>query len=93
MYAGKIVETGPTEQVLNQPLHPYTEGLLSSLPQRAKPGSPLATIPGQVPTLLMELPGCGFCERCPHRDWKCSTEPPPLRERGAGHFVRCWKHA
>ncbi|MRR06180.1 MAG: ABC transporter ATP-binding protein [Deltaproteobacteria bacterium] len=92
MYAGKIVETGPTEQVLNQPLHPYTEGLLSSLPQRAKPGSPLATIPGQVPTLLMELPGCGFCERCPHRDGRCSTEPPPLRELGAGHFVRCWKH-
>jgi len=92
MYAGKIVETGPTDQVLRHPLHPYTEGLLSSLPQRARPGSPLSTIPGQVPNLLLGLPGCGFCDRCPERDWKCSAEPPPLREQSAGHFVRCWKH-
>ncbi len=93
MYAGKIVETGPTDQVLGFPLHPYTEGLLASLPQRAKPGEPLSAIPGQVPNLLLDLPGCGFCDRCPQRDWKCSSEPPPLREREAGHFVRCWKHA
>jgi oligopeptide/dipeptide ABC transporter ATP-binding protein len=92
MYAGKIVETGPTDQVLNNPLHPYTEGLLASLPQRAKPGCPLSAIPGQVPNLLLELPGCGFCERCPDRVWKCSTEPPPLREKEPGHFVQCWKH-
>ncbi len=92
MYAGKIVETGTTDQVLSNPLHPYTEGLLSSLPQRAEPGKPLSTIPGQVPNLLLELPGCGFCDRCPQRDWKCSKEPPPLREQNEGHFVRCWKH-
>jgi peptide/nickel transport system ATP-binding protein len=93
MYAGKIVETGPTDRVLGCPLHPYTEGLLASLPQRAKPGESLSAIPGQVPNLLLGLPGCGFCERCPKRDWKCSSEPPPLREQEAGHFVRCWKHA
>ena len=91
MYAGKIVESGPTDQVLRNPRHPYTEGLLSSLPQRAKPGQPLATIPGQVPNLLLELPGCGFCERCPRKEWKCPIEAPPYREITAGHFVRCWK--
>lgn len=92
MYAGKIVETGPTDLVLSHPLHPYTEGLLSSLPQRAKPGEPLSTIPGQVPNLLLELPGCGFCERCPMQGKECSSEPPPLLEKYPGHFVRCWKH-
>jgi peptide/nickel transport system ATP-binding protein len=91
MYAGKIVETGPTDLVLRHPLHPYTEGLLSSLPQRAKPGKTLSTIPGQVPNLLLDLPGCGFCERCPQKEWKCSIETPPLREEKPGHFVRCWK--
>jgi len=92
MYAGKIVETGPTEQVLNTPLHPYTEGLLASLPQRAKPGEPLSAIPGQVPNLLLGLPGCGFCERCPTSERICAIESPPLREIHPGHFVRCWKH-
>jgi peptide/nickel transport system ATP-binding protein len=91
MYAGKIVESGPTDQVLRHPLHPYTEGLLSSLPQRTKPGKPLATIPGQVPNLLLDLPGCGFCERCPRKIPKCATETPPLLEQNPGHFVRCWK--
>ncbi|HOP40715.1 MAG TPA: ABC transporter ATP-binding protein, partial [Geobacteraceae bacterium] len=74
MYAGKIVETGPTDQVLENPLHPYTEGLLASLPQQAPPGMPLSTIPGHVPNLLLELPGCGFCERCPYKEGKCSCE-------------------
>ncbi len=92
MYAGKIVETGPTDQVLRHPLHPYTVGLLSSLPQRAKPGEPLSTLPGQVPNLLMDLPGCGFCERCAQKELRCPTEPPPFLEIHAGHFVRCWKH-
>ncbi|MRR52973.1 MAG: ABC transporter ATP-binding protein [Deltaproteobacteria bacterium] len=91
MYAGKIVESGPTDQVLRNPRHPYTEGLLSSLPQQAKPGQPLSTIPGQVPNLLLELPGCGFCERCPRKEWKCPIEAPPYREITSGHFVRCWK--
>lgn len=92
MYAGKIVETGPTDRVLEHPLHPYTEGLLASLPQRAKPGMPLSTIPGQVPNLLIALPGCGFCDRCPDRENRCSIESPPLLEREDGHFVRCWKY-
>lgn len=93
MYAGKIVETGPTGAILSKPLHPYTEGLLASLPQRSEPGRPLAVIPGQVPNLLTGLPGCGFCDRCPSKEWRCRTEQPPLREMGAGRFVRCWKYS
>jgi len=93
MYAGKIVESGPTAELLRDPLHPYTEGLLASLPQRSEPGRPLAVIPGQVPNLLSDLPGCGFCDRCPHREWRCEKKQPPLREMGAGRIVRCWKYA
>jgi len=93
MYAGKVVETGPTGALLETPLHPYTEGLLASLPQRSEPGRPLAVIPGQVPNLLIDLPGCGFCDRCPAREWKCGTEQPPLRDMGSGRLVRCWKYS
>ncbi|MEA5113481.1 MAG: ABC transporter ATP-binding protein [Geobacteraceae bacterium] len=93
MYAGRIVEFGPTGEVLNNPLHPYTRGLLASLPQHAERGKPLPVIPGQVPALSSPLPGCGFCDRCPSREWKCGQEPPPLKEMGSGHSVRCWKYS
>lgn len=93
MYAGKIVESGPTRAVLANPLHPYTRGLLASLPQHAEKGKPLPVIPGQVPSLLTSLPGCGFCDRCPSRDWKCEQTPPPMLEMGGGHSVRCWKYS
>jgi len=93
MYAGRVVETGPTDALLGKPLHPYTEGLLASLPQRSEPGRPLAVIAGQVPNLLTGLPGCGFCDRCPGREWRCRSEQPPLRDMGAGRFVRCWKYS
>ncbi len=93
MYAGKIVESASTDELLGNPLHPYTKGLLDSLPQRTEPGKPLKTIPGFVPSLVGELPGCGFCDRCPNRNWQCRSETPELREVGAGHMVRCWKFA
>ncbi len=92
MYAGKIVECAPTAELLNDPLHPYTEGLLCSLPQNAKPGEPLRVIPGNVPAFLTGLTGCGFCDRCPAKTWECKLEPPPLREPKPGHLVRCWKY-
>ena len=91
MYAGKIVEYADTGEIFRNPLHPYTKGLLNSLPQAAEPGQPLPTIPGQVPNLLAGLPGCGFCERCPEKSWVCHEEKPLLKEAGAGHLVRCWK--
>ena len=93
MYAGKIVEYTETGEIFLNPLHPYTQGLLNSLPQSTEPGRPLKTIPGQVPDLLAGLPGCGFCERCPEKTWTCHNEIPPLMEAGAGHLVRCWKFA
>ena len=91
MYAGRIVEEGPTRDLFDNPLHPYTAGLLASLPQRAVPGEPLRTIPGSVPNLLGDIPGCGFCDRCPDRHHPCDRETPPLREITPGHSVRCWK--
>jgi peptide/nickel transport system ATP-binding protein len=92
MYAGRIVEYAATSELFTNPLHPYTEGLLASLPQRAVPGKPLRTIPGYVPNLLENLPGCGFCERCPEKRWECRDKSPLMKEVGAGHFVRCWKY-
>lgn len=93
MYAGKIVEYAGSGEIFRNPLHPYTQGLLNSLPQKAEPGQPLQTIPGQVPNLLTGVPGCGFCERCPVKNWQCRKEKPEMKEVSAGHFVRCWKFA
>jgi len=92
MYAGKVVEYAGTKALINTPLHPYTEGLLASLPQKAIPGAKLATIPGSVPDLTRALPGCGFCERCPAQLGICRIEVPPLKEIRPGHFARCWKY-
>lgn len=91
MYAGKIVEYAPTHELFANPLHPYTEGLLGSLPQNSKPGEQLKTIPGFVPNLLEQLPGCGFCDRCPVKSWECKESQPEMKEVGTGHLVRCWK--
>lgn len=93
MYAGKIVEFARTAEIFRNPFHPYTKGLLRSLPQNSEPGQPLQTIPGQVPNLLNGVPGCGFCERCPEKTWICHQEKPQMKEAGADHFVRCWKFA
>ena len=93
MYAGKIVEYAQTAEIFRNPLHPYTEGLLVSLPQRTPPGQALQTIPGQVPYMLDGTPGCGFCDRCPRKSWTCSAEKPEMKEISTDHFVRCWKFA
>jgi peptide/nickel transport system ATP-binding protein len=89
MYAGRIVESGPVDAVLSQPRHPYTRGLLDSVPGDAPPGSRLAQIPGTTPSLLRLPPGCSFRERCPRADARC-LEMPALRAEGvAGAAVRC----
>lgn len=92
MYAGTFVETAPTAELFANPLHPYTEGLLRSLPQNASAGSMLSTIPGQVPSLDDRVAGCGFCDRCPSRMPCCRQEQPPVRDMGNDHFVSCWKY-
>jgi peptide/nickel transport system ATP-binding protein len=91
MYAGQIVEMAETGELFSNPLHPYTRGLLASLPEFAKPGERLATIAGSVPDLKQELAGCPFKERCPICDQACATHKPGMKEAGRGHAVRCLK--
>jgi peptide/nickel transport system ATP-binding protein len=82
MYAGKVVEQGPTKEVFTDPAHPYTELLLKAVP---RPGQPLAVARGRIPDLIDYPEGCPFYERCQHRDDpRCATEEPPLREVAPG---------
>jgi peptide/nickel transport system ATP-binding protein len=91
MYAGQIVEMAETNELFSNPLHPYTRGLLASLPEFTKPGERLATIAGSVPDLKQELAGCPYRERCPICDQACATHKPEMNEAGKGHTVRCLK--
>ena len=75
MYAGRIVEYGPTAQLLRNPKHPYTKGLIGSLPAMTKRGSPLAQIPGTTPSLMSLPDGCSFSPRCNYASKKCSNIP------------------
>ncbi len=86
MYAGRIVESGPTRAVLSDPRHPYTKGLLGSLPANAAPGEPLAQIPGATPSLIDIGPGCAFAPRCAFAREACAIDPP---ESGEG--ARRWR--
>lgn len=79
MYAGRIVESGTTDQVLDQPAHPYTLGLIRSLPGQGKRGEPLVQIPGMTPSLLELGEGCAFRSRCPKAQQKCVQAPPSYR--------------
>ncbi len=90
MYGGKLQEVGTVEQIFHDPKHPYTQGLLASLPsQQQKPKSRLKAIPGNVPS-IMELPlGCKFCTRCEQVFEPCETIEPELIDVGDGHQVRC----
>ncbi|MCP4190455.1 MAG: ABC transporter ATP-binding protein [Planctomycetaceae bacterium] len=90
MYGGKLQEVGTVEQIFSEPRHPYTQGLIASLPsQQHARKSRLHAIPGNVPS-IMELPaGCKFCNRCEHVLPQCEETEPPLYDVGDGHLVRC----
>jgi oligopeptide/dipeptide ABC transporter ATP-binding protein len=92
MYAGRIVETGPVRAILRDPQHPYTRGLLASIPG-GRPGERLRAIEGSVPMLGALPPGCAFNPRCPDRFDPCTTAPPPDYEVGSGQTVKCYLHA
>ncbi|MEO5742106.1 MAG: ABC transporter ATP-binding protein [Vicinamibacterales bacterium] len=89
MYAGRIVEEGPMRQIFESPKHPYTQGLLASIPGGA-PGQRLRAIEGAVPNLANLPPGCAFEPRCPHRFELCPTAPPPSYDVGPGQRARCY---
>jgi len=89
MYAGVVVESAPISVLYDEPLHPYTEGLLASLPRIGGRRERLAAIPGAVPDPLCLPPGCRFSDRCTHRFGRCAEEPP-LFDLGGGRAARCW---
>jgi oligopeptide/dipeptide ABC transporter ATP-binding protein len=90
MYAGRIVETAPARDLFAAPRHPYTRGLLDSMPDLDDEDAVLHAIPGQVPDLAALPPGCAFAARCPRASDRCRAEAPPLAEHGHGRAARCW---
>ena len=93
MYAGKVVEEAPVKDLFKEPLHPYTQGLLRSIPRidtAATTKRRLEAIPGVVPSLLNLPKGCKFEPRCPHAKPVCKDQEPVLKEMKPGHKVSCW---
>jgi oligopeptide/dipeptide ABC transporter ATP-binding protein len=89
MYAGRVVEAGTRDAVLGAPRHPYTQGLLRSMPARSRPGERLAEIPGSVPAVGVWPPGCRFAGRCSLVMDVCRSEEPAATAAGTDAFVRC----
>jgi len=92
MYAGKIVEIGPTRDVFGNPKHPYTQSLLSAIPRGADGGrSRLVQIPGFPPDMRQDIRGCAFKDRCLGADQRCGEAAPSLSARGPNHDAACWR--
>jgi len=89
MYAGRVVESGPAQEIFRNPVHPYTAGLLSSIPILGQRRKRLYAIPGHPPSLLAPPEGCRFAARCPHRMPRCEQYPPALLV-GNRHTAACW---
>lgn len=88
LYCGEAVEEAPVEEIFANPMHPYTQGLLSTLPKFGVKGK-LPTIPGTVPPSGKFPTGCVFAPRCPHATERCRSEKPQMRAASDGHLVRC----
>ncbi len=91
MYAGQIVESAAVKTLFDDPQHPYTIGLLGSIPRIEETRERLATIEGTVPNPAQFPPGCRFAPRCPFATAQCRAEMPPMRQMGPGHFAACWR--
>jgi peptide/nickel transport system ATP-binding protein len=93
MYAGRLVEGGPSEDVTQRPAHPYSQLLLASAPDPARLGT-TASVPdrGEPPSLIAPPSGCRFHPRCPHAMPVCAVETPPRSELSEVHWVHCWLH-
>jgi peptide/nickel transport system ATP-binding protein len=91
MYAGEIVERAPVDQLFASPQHPYTVGLLGSIPRLDRQASHLATIEGMVPNMSAPPSGCRFAARCPFVSDICVQAPPPMVAVSADHWSRCIK--
>ena len=92
MYMGKVVEYADKRTIFKQPLHPYTEGLLKSVPVLGRKADKLVPIEGIVPSPTEEIRGCAFASRCPHVMPQCREQQPELREIHRGHLAACWLH-
>jgi peptide/nickel transport system ATP-binding protein len=90
MYAGRVVESGSVEAIFEDPQHPYTIGLMGSVPSLSRRQGRLATIRGSVPPAELMPKGCRFAPRCPFAEARCAAEPPPLVDITPGHSARCW---
>ena len=97
MYAGQVVEQAPTRELFSHTLHPYTQGLLNSIPvlghrTQNRDAEPLSEIKGMIPSLYDLPTGCRFFNRCPQCMDICKTQAPQLEDQGNAHAVRCWLH-
>ena len=92
MYAGKVVEYTDVDTLFEDPKHPYTWGLMNSIPKLDKDVDRLEAIPGSVPSPLNFPEGCKFNTRCPLAEGKCFEEEPPLEDTDGEHMVRCWRY-
>ena len=93
MYAGQVVESGPAQQVTDEPAHPYTQLLLSAAPDPERAGPPVLAASGSPPSLVSPPPGCRFHPRCPHAMAICADRAPRDFDVAAGHASACWLHA
>jgi oligopeptide transport system ATP-binding protein len=91
MYGGRIVEKAPAKEIFTRPHHPYTQGLLASIPRLdGDPEQPLPAIEGMPPDLLALPAGCAFAPRCPRASSECAASKPALIEISAGHLKACF---
>jgi peptide/nickel transport system ATP-binding protein len=89
MYAGEVVERASVDALFTVPQHPYTVGLLGSIPRLDRRTTHLATIEGMVPNMTAPPQGCRFAARCPFVEEACTAAPPPLSQVGPAHWSRC----